>query len=221
MYNRLIRAAAHRVVVLEETVPPRFSGGFVLGITGPTGAGKTYVCNLLADMGFYHCDTDRISRQVTQRGSPILADLAQTFGADILQSDGSLDRRLLARRAFQDPLEEQKLNAIVHPEVLRRVEKIIVERIQAGATKIVLDVPLLFESGADRLCDRTLAVLCDKMKRLHRIMVRDNLSKDQALLRMNIQPGDDFYQERADAVIHNNGRHQIEARIQDILEEWL
>ncbi len=174
----------------------------IIGLTGQTGAGKSTVSDFLRQMSFLVIDCDKVAREVTEKGSPLLSKLAEAFGNDIILEDGSLDRRLLAARAFSSKDKTELLNKITHPEILNAIKL----KIEASSCEnIVLDAPTLFESGADKLCDRIIAVLCAENKRKQRIVARDNLSCEQADVRLSAAKSNEFFTERADAVIFNNG----------------
>lgn len=179
--------------------------GMVIGLTGPTGAGKSELTALLTKAGIPVVDTDILAREVTQPGHPCLQKLAAAFSSAILRSDGSLDRRELAARAFATPQGRATLNAITHPPVLARAQQLVEKHFAAGAACVVIDAPLLFESGGDTLCDRTVAVLAAPHTRLARIMQRDNLTEEQARVRMNAQPSEEYYTARVDEVLRNDG----------------
>lgn len=174
----------------------------IIGLTGQTGAGKSTVCTFLRQMSFCIIDCDKVAREVTEKGSVVLQKLAASFGSDIILPDGSLNRRLLASRAFSSKDKTELLNKITHPEILNAIKT----KISASTYEnIVLDAPTLFESGADKLCDRIIAVLCDENKRKDRIVARDNLSLEQADVRLFAAKSNEFFTERADAVIFNDG----------------
>ena len=174
----------------------------IIGLTGQTGAGKSTVCAYLSSMPFCIIDCDKVAREVTEKGSPVLDRLAAAFGKDIILEDGSLDRALLASRAFETSEKTELLNDITHPAILDAVKAKIVS---ATCQNVILDAPTLFESGADKLCDRIIAVLCDENKRKDRIISRDNLSLEQAKKRLMRAKSNEFFTERADAVIYNDG----------------
>ncbi len=176
----------------------------IIGLTGPTGAGKSEAARALAAAGCVIVDADRVSR-VAVAEPECLAALAEAFGGDILLPDGTLNRRELARRAFAAHEKEQLLNAITHPRILKYMEREIREGLDHGAKAVVVDAPLLFESGMDAACQVTAAVLAPAAMRLQRICARDGLSEADAILRMKIQPQDDFYIDRADKVFYNEG----------------
>ncbi len=176
-----------------------------IGLTGPTGAGKSTVAAYLADHGFPCIDADAAARDITAVGSPTLIPLADAFGQDILRQDGSLDRKLLATRAFADAAATARLNAITHPAIIALMDKKAAALQAAGAKAVIIDAPLLFEAGIDATCDHTVAVIAPDHVRCQRIMQRDAISADAAALRMQAQPCVDFYKQRAEIVLENSG----------------
>lgn len=173
---------------------------YIIGLTGPTGAGKSSFSALAAKKGFSVIDCDKISREVTGNGSECLDRLAFAFGKDIIK-DGELDRKLLAKIAFSDEEKKQQLEDIIFPFILDKV----LEKIEKAETEaVLLDAPTLFESGIDELCGSVVAVLSDEETRKKRIIERDNLTDEQALVRMSAGKPDSFYLDRADHIIYNN-----------------
>ena len=181
---------------------------WLIGLTGPTGAGKSVAAAIFAEEGCAVIDADKVARAVTQEDADCLRQLAGAFGADILREDGTLNRRLLASRAFATHEGERRLNAITHPPIMRRIHKLTEEYFSNGAPLVVLDAPLLFESGSDGQCAATVAVLAAQKTRLARIMARDGLTEEEALLRINAQPADEYYRSRADYTLYNDGQTQ-------------
>ncbi|MGI6264854.1 MAG: dephospho-CoA kinase [Acutalibacteraceae bacterium] len=194
---------------------------FVIGLTGPTGAGKTLVADRWREQGVPVIDSDQIARQVVAPGEPALAALADAFGEDILLPDGTLNRAELARRAFSSPQSTARLNALTHPAVLARIRAELTRLEREGCRLAAMDVPLLFESGLDALCDRTAAVLATPENRMERIRRRDGLTTEQAAARMAAQPDDGFYRARAGRIIENDGDPDALRRQADqLLEEY-
>lgn len=177
----------------------------LIGLTGPTGAGKSTVAAMLADRGIPIIDADNATRTVQAAGSPCLAALADAFGADILLADGSLDRKTLAARAFADSESTARLNAITHPFILEEMNRRIDAAKASGATAAVLDAPLLFEADLDRICALSMAVLSSPDRRKARICARDALDDTAATVRMSAGKDDAFYRDRADIVLINDG----------------
>ncbi len=179
--------------------------GFLIGITGPTGAGKSYVSEIFAKKGFAVIDADEIAREIMQPGSKYLQDAAKHFGNDIINPDGSLNRALLASRAFVSKEKTELLNSISHPAIIERTLQIAKEMYNNGHELILFDAALLFESGSNKICRKTIAVCAPENIRLSRIIERDNLTIEQAKLRMSAQKSNDYYINQCDYVIMNNG----------------
>ena len=176
-----------------------------IGLTGPTGAGKSTVSVAFLKAGLRIIDADLLARQVTEKGSPALPLLADTFGTDILRADGTLDRQLLAARAFADADATAKLNAITHPAITELLQRQLRALELQNVTAAVIDAPLLFEAEWHRFCDITVAVLADHAVRRARIMERDGISSVAADIRMSAQPDETFYKQRADKIVYNDG----------------
>lgn len=183
VYNRLLRAAAFRIRCAIR----------VVGLTGPTGSGKTTVADAWHQQGAYIIDTDKLSRKITEPHSPCLNNLVEAFSPAILNDDGMLNRAELAARAFSSPAHTQRLNAITHPAIVALIQQEIENAAEQGYSVAVIDAPLLFEAGADKLCDSIVAVTAPTDLRLRRIMERDNLTESQARQRISAQKSDDFY----------------------------
>ena len=185
-----------------------YQKGQLIGLTGPTGAGKSTVCTSLMQRGWGVVDADATARLVTQPGQPCLVELAEAFGKDILTPDGALRRAVLADRAFSSPQDTQRLNAITHPHILRRIKEEVGQLYSSGKKLVALDAPLLFESGLAEGCAATVAVLAPAQQRLARIMQRDNITQTAAQKRMSAQPDDQFYLARASYVLYNTGNSE-------------
>lgn len=189
---------------------------FVIGLTGPTGAGKSIAAKIFAQKNIPVINADLVAREVVQPGSKALKMLCQRFSCEILNPDGSLNRKELATRAFKDKESTQALNRITHPFIIERINERIKALENAGAKAVLIDAPLLFEAGADKFCNTTIAVLADVDIRLERIIKRDKITKQQALRRIQSQKPDNFYKTRTDHIIYNNG--DIETFKQSVLK---
>lgn len=176
----------------------------ILGLTGQSGAGKSTVASFLEQNGFYVISADLLVRKIYNSGSPCLKTLAAVFGEDIISDNGTPDRKLLAKRAFSSKENTALLSSIVHPFVTAELFTQIKKAAESGATKIVYDAPQLFESNADVICDEIISVTAEKSVRLERICKRDNISKENALMRMNAQLDEEFFRENSDYIIENN-----------------
>ncbi len=177
----------------------------IIGLTGPTGSGKTALANYFAEKGFRLINADDVARGQTAPGMPCVKALTSVFGDSIIDEDGALVRKRLAALAFSDKDKTLLLNQITHPFVYLKVFELIREYSAQGEEKILFDAPQLLESNGDVLCDSVIAVLCPKDVRAERIIRRDGITRQQAYLRINAQKDDAFYKDRADFVIDNLG----------------
>ncbi len=176
-----------------------------VGLTGPTGAGKGLFCLAASQFkGIYSIDTDLTARRVVEKASPCLIELTQQFGDGILNNDGTLNRGLLAEIAFSNEQKHLLLNKITHKYILIDIEQEIKKAKACGSVMCIVDAPLLFESGADSFCDVTVCVLGNAEQRLLRIMQRDSITRETALIRINSQASDEFYISRCDYALYNN-----------------
>lgn len=180
----------------------------IIGLTGQTGAGKTTVAEGLRHFGYQVIRADEIARLVTEKGSPVLQELAAVFGDDILTEDGHLDRAMLADRAFASPEETKLLNAITHPEIARLIDKKINGAFFDGYEGVILDASQLFESGLNERCTLVVSVVAPKDVRLKRIVERDGISEEKALLRMAAQLPEEYFRTHSNYVLENTGTEE-------------
>jgi dephospho-CoA kinase len=200
----------------------------VVGLTGGIGTGKSRVVELLARLGARVVDSDRIVRELQQPGSPALARIAETFGADYLLPDGSLDRARLGKLVFDHPAERAKLNAIMLPAVTARLRERLDELRAAGERVVVLDIPLLLEgrragtgAGAVLPFDVVVVVYADEETQIRRVMARDRLSREDATARVRAQLSIEEKRRMADVVVDNGGDWDAtEKRVRELFAEW-
>lgn len=175
---------------------------FVIGVTGGIGSGKTAVSDRFAELGIAVVDADVASRVIVEPGRPALAKIAEHFGADILQTDGSLDRAKLRTAVFKDPAERKWLEALTHPLIR---EEIVSGLRNATSPYALLVSPLLVESGQNQLTQRVLVVDVPEELQLQRTVSRDNNSPDQVKAIMAAQATRQQRLDNADDVIVNDG----------------
>ena len=173
------------------------------GLTGKTGAGKSTVAALLRSRGWYVIDGDLLAREIVEPGSPVLLQLCEAFGGDLLREDGTLDRRALVRRLHEVPNGVDTLNAITHPAIDALVQRELEAAERAGYDRCVFDAAALLESPSRGRCDKIIVVTAPEDVRLQRILQRDGLSEAQARDRMRMQKDDTWYFSQADDVIRN------------------
>ncbi|MBO4343018.1 MAG: dephospho-CoA kinase [Clostridia bacterium] len=195
----------------------------IIGLTGASGAGKGTVAKIMSEkFGALHIDTDLTARKVVMKGKPCLEELKNAFGSGIIKKSGSLDRKKLASIAFSDKENRKKLNKITHFYINAEVKKIIEKAKKSGKTEyIVIDAPLLFESGEDKLCDVTLGIVSDKETRKKRIIKRDKIKALSAEKRINAGKKDGYYGKKCDYVLENRGEtlEEFESKAEKFLEK--
>ncbi len=178
----------------------------VIGLTGASGAGKGELGKIMSEKyGAVYVDTDLIARKVVKKGSPCLAELKNAFGSEIIAKCGRLNRKKLADIAFSDEKKHKELNKITHFYINSEVKKIIEKAKKRDEKYCVIDAPLLFESGENKLCDVTLGVIADRKTRTERIVKRDKISETSAEKRINAGRDDAFFVKNCDYVFENNG----------------
>jgi dephospho-CoA kinase len=186
-----------------------------IGLTGGIGAGKSAVSAAFAQRGAIIVDGDVIAREVVQPGTEGLASLVETFGKDILLTDGSLDRPALAAKAFRDDKARKKLNGIVHPLVGKRRSEIIAA--VAEDAVVVEDIPLLVESGMAPMFPLVVVVHADAEVRVRRLVEQRAMSEEDARARIAAQADDEQRRAVADVWLDNSGSPaELERRAHDV-----
>ncbi|MCE8501254.1 dephospho-CoA kinase [Latilactobacillus sakei] len=191
---------------------------YFLGLTGGIATGKTTVSQMLAQQGIPIIDGDQVAHQVLANNQSVQAQIQATFGKQLVQ-DGQVDRAALGKLVFGNQAALAQLNAITAP-VIR--ETIMTEMAQAKAHQVplvVLDLPLLYEQHYETVCDGVLVVYLPVEKQLARLMARNQLSREDALKRINSQASLVEKRDRADFVIDNQGSlAQLEDQLKTVLE---
>ena len=176
----------------------------IVGITGPSGSGKSLLSNEIEKLGIPTIDADAVYHDMLIPPSRCLDAIALAFGEDILSADGSLDRAVLATKVFADPEQLELLNRTVLPIVIDRINEMIADFDKCGAHTVVLDAPTLIESGFYKSCDIIIAVIAPIADRTERIMKRDGISHERATARVASQKSDEFYTSAADITLFND-----------------
>lgn len=177
-----------------------------IGLTGGIGSGKSTVASMFAEHGFVVVDADALAREVVAPGQPALAAIADHFGDDVIRGDGTLDRAALASVVFADDAERRALEAITHPAIRAEVAR---REQEARATDhdaiVVVDHPLLIETGQVDDFDGLVVVLASTQTRLERLVEGRGVDRDDARARMAVQADDDARRAAATWVIDNDG----------------
>ena len=177
---------------------------YIVGLTGGIASGKSEAAKYLESLGAHCVDADAISHFLTGTDGPLLTDIRAEFGDGVFNPDGTLDRRALAEVIFNDGEKRRRLDAITHPSIQKAMLDEVEDAEKAGEKVIFLNVPLLFETGMDALCDETWLISTQKDIQLSRLMERDGFDEEQALSRVRSQMSDEDKEQRASIVIDNN-----------------
>lgn len=189
-----------------------YAGKYIIGVTGPIGAGKSTVLSILRELGAEVIDADKVAHEVMEPSGAAYKAVISLFGTDVLQPDGRIDRARLARIVFNDPEALKRLEAAVHPAVFEEVKR----RVALSQKPVVaLEAIKLLEAGLSiTLCDEVWVVVVDEDVQIQRLRER-GMSKPEVRRRLAAQLPRSQYERRADVVIDNSGnkgalRRQVE-----------
>ena len=174
----------------------------IVGITGQTGAGKSTLAKILSKSDIPIIDADIEAKEVLKKDKSLIPLLKQEFGSDITNSNGILDRKLLASRAFASDENTKKLNNIMLPSIISDIKNKIELFRKSKENIIAIDAPLLFESGLDEVCNIIISVTAGYATRLDRIIKRDNITIDLAKKRINAQKSEKYYKDKSDIILN-------------------
>lgn len=187
-----------------------------VGLTGSIAVGKSYVCEVLRELGAFVLDADQTAREVVKPGTIGLSRIVEHFGAEILQMNGELDRARLGAIVFADERQRQLLNSIVHPLVIEAQNNWLTECEREDPHKIaVIDAALMIESGSYQRFNKLIVVWCEPEIQLQRLVSRDNLSEAEALRRIGAQMPQEEKKRFADFLIDTSDGF-ASARVQTI-----
>ncbi|EAE1347880.1 dephospho-CoA kinase [Listeria monocytogenes] len=178
--------------------------GKTIGLTGSVATGKSTVSNMIQQAGIPLVDADIAARKVVEPGTEGLKEIVAYFGEEILLADGTLNRAKLGEIIFKDKEKREKLNEITHPRVKDYMLEARERFFRSGEELVFFDIPLLFESHLESLVDQIVVVWTTPETELKRLMERNNLTKEDALRRIESQMGIDEKARKADFVIDNN-----------------
>lgn len=175
----------------------------IIGITGPTGAGKTTALGELEKLGGAIIDCDAVYHGLLKSDFTLQNELEHAFGP-LKDENGELDRKKLGGVVFRDPVALERLNAIVYPRIRRAVDRQLEQARQAGKTAAAVDGITLIESGLGERCDATVAVLAPVEERIRRICAREGISEEYARSRVAAQKQDDYFRANCDYILMND-----------------
>lgn len=192
----------------------------IIGLTGGIGTGKSTVSNFLRENNFAIVDADLISREVVEPGKPLLKELEEAFGSEIINEDGSLNRKGLAAIVFNDVEQRKLMDSIMHKEILAEMRRCMESYQQQGTHQgIIIDAPLLFEIGLEKWCNQVWLVTADMDIRIQRVCARDNAVPAEVEARIRNQMSDDEKRKLSDEILDNSGTlENLHKQITDLLE---
>lgn len=180
----------------------------VIGLTGNIASGKSLVSGILMELGASIIDADQVARDIVEPGTPVMEKIKLTFGEQVLNPDGTLDRKSLGKMVFAEPTLLKRLNEITHPAIVQK----ILQQIEAfrqnnpgGESVLIIDAALLFEVGMPEFVDEIWVVDVAEDEQVRRLMNRDGLDREQAMARINSQMPAAEKRKMADLIIDNSG----------------
>lgn len=188
--------------ILDTVLQRDFGPMKVLGITGPTGAGKTTALNALQSFGAHIIDADAVYHELTQRCREMQLALKARFG-DVFDRDGRLDRKKLGAIVFSDQSALLDLNEITHRFVGIEIDRQMEQAEKEGKPAVAIDAIALIESGLDRKCDAVVGVIAPEQVRIRRIMAREGITEEYARMRVAAQKKEAFFRENCTYLLEN------------------
>ena len=181
-----------------------------VGLTGSIAVGKSYVASVFVDLGCHVLDADHTAREVVLPGSPGLAAVVNTFGDEVLNGDGTLNRQHLGALIFNDEQKRQQLNHVLHPFIIARQDEILREWEKEDPDGIgVVDAALMIESGGYKRFDKLIVVHCRPEVQLERLMLRNGLTREEAQRRIDSQMPQEEKQRFADYLIDTSDGYEL------------
>lgn len=184
----------------------------IIGVTGSSGAGKTEACKIIEKKYDAEIiDADEVAKKLSKKGTMYLNSIVDSFGEDIVYKNGALNRKKLANMIYEDDKKREQLNKCTFDYIVQEIQKKINNMNHKQI--ILIDAPLLFESGLDSICDFVIVLISQREEQIRRICARDGISKEDAIKRLNAQNTNEFFLENGDINVYN------EKTLQDLEEE--
>ena len=199
---------------------------FIIGLTGGIGTGKSTVSKYLEEKGCLILDADAISRKMTEKGMPALAEIVKAFGQNLILEDGNLDRASLGNIVFNNKEKLDTLQSIITEKVVEYIN-LEIKKLKSNNYRgiVVVDAPLLFECNMQGIGDENWLVSVDLDIRISRVMARDGLTKEQILSRINNQMSQEDKEKLSHVILNNSGTleelyEQIDMNLERIRNEF-
>lgn len=203
MPYRILRQGA---LPADEIADALVDGMKIIGITGGTGCGKTTALNELERRGALLIDCDAVYHRMLETDRPMLDEIEKYFPGAVV--DGKLDRKALGAVVFTDEEALRDLNIITHRHINLEIRRILREHAMNGGTLAAIDAIELFSSGLAKRCTATVGVIADRDVRISRIMRRDGISREYAMMRVNAQRPNEYFIQKCSRVLENNGSQE-------------
>lgn len=191
----------------------------ILGITGRSGTGKTYICKIFEENSFFVIDADLVYKKLLDKKTQCFFDIVNHFSDNILDNNYCINRKKLSSIVFNDEKELKILNEITHKYIIKDIKKIIFNN---KNKKIIIDAPLLFESGLNNICDKTICVISDYENIKKRLKIRDNITEQEVLNRINNQKNNEFLLKNTNyCIINNDDENYLNNKVKEIIFDIL
>lgn len=175
----------------------------VIGITGSSGSGKSTLTKILAnELNAKAIYSDEIVKEMQKKGTDYYKKIVETFGEEILNQNKEINRKKLAEIIFSKEEDRNKMNEITKTYVLEEIKRQIKE---TKKEIVIVDAPILIESGLNKECNVIIAVICNRKTQIKRICERDNIEEKEAIARLNSQKSNEYYKKYADYIVENDG----------------
>ena len=194
----------------------------ILGITGPSGAGKTTLTTILKNnYNSYTISADEVARKLSNDNeTPYFREMVKLFGKDFVQEDGKLNRKKIASIIYTNNEKRKSLNKLTFQYVVKDINSQIEKVKKQKYDFIGIDVPLLYEAKMEKICDTVIAVVAEDEEKISRICKRDKISKESAKKRLEIQNNNEFFAKKANFVIHNDGSiEKLKKSLEEIIKK--
>ena len=187
----------------------------IIGVTGGIGSGKSYICRIISSLGFpvYNCDAE--AKKLMNTNKHIINSLKQLIGENSYDSEGNLNKPIIAQFLFANEENAHKINSVVHPVVKEDFRSWASAQ---NADLIFMESAILFESGFNDVVDNVITITAPPETRIERTIRRDNTTREQVIARMNQQMQDEERVRLSDYIISNNTNDNVEQQIKTIIE---
>jgi dephospho-CoA kinase len=190
-----------------------------IGVTGGIGSGKTTVCKVFELLGVPVFYADDVAKSIMQTDPVLKTALLHAFGENSYTKDGMLNRAYISSIVFNDKLELEKLNSLVHPAVLRAFDNWVLE--QHESPYVIKEAALLYESGGFKMCNKSILVIAPTLIKMNRVKLRDGVSEEDIQLRMNRQFSDEIKIKYADHILNNDEKQLLIPQIIQLHQQFL